>query len=115
MSPLSFLKRPTHWLGAIMKYGGTHSNFAYEHYGRRVSPERAGLNLATWKAAGNAAEPINAEVLEKFIETFEPCGFRRAASAPAYGLEGNVSFHQHDLTPDHAFSMWTQMPPLMGA
>ena len=90
MSPLSFLKRPTHWLGVITKYGGTHSqapNFAYEHCIRRVSPEeRAGLNLASWKAAGNAAEPINPVVLEKFIETFEPCGFRRAASAPAYGL-----------------------------
>ena len=90
MSPLSFLKRPTHWLGAITKYGGTHSqapNFAYEHCIRRISPEeRAGLNLASWKAAGNAAEPINPDVLEKFIETFEPCGFQRAASAPAYGL-----------------------------
>jgi acyl-CoA synthetase (AMP-forming)/AMP-acid ligase II len=90
MSPLSFLKRPSHWLGAITKYGGTHSqapNFAYEHCIRRTSPEeRAGLNLSTWKAAGNAAEPINPEVLEKFIETFEPCGFQRAASAPAYGL-----------------------------
>jgi len=90
MSPLSFLKRPTHWLGAITKYGGTHSqapNFAYEHCIRRISSEeRAGLNLASWKAAGNAAEPINPVVLEKFIETFEPCGFRRAASAPAYGL-----------------------------
>ena len=90
MSPLSFLKRPSHWLGAISKYGGTHSqapNFAYEHCIRRVSPEeRAGLNLASWRAAGNAAEPINPEVLEKFIQTFEPCGFQRAASAPAYGL-----------------------------
>jgi acyl-CoA synthetase (AMP-forming)/AMP-acid ligase II len=90
MSPLSFLKRPTHWLGAITKYGGTHSqapNFAYEHCIRRVSPEeRASLNLASWKAAGNAAEPINPVVLEKFIETFEPCGFRRGGSAPAYGL-----------------------------
>jgi acyl-CoA synthetase (AMP-forming)/AMP-acid ligase II len=90
MSPLSFLKRPSHWLGAITKYGGTHSqapNFAYEHCIRRISPEeRADLNLVTWKAAGNAAEPINPEVLEKFIETFEPCGFQRAASAPAYGL-----------------------------
>ena len=90
MSPLSFLKRPTHWLGAISKYGGTHSqapNFAYEHCIRRISPaERANLNLASWKAAGNAAEPINPEVLEAFIETFEPCGFRRTAAAPAYGL-----------------------------
>ena len=90
MSPLSFLKRPTHWLGAISKYGGTHSqapNFAYEHCIRRISPaERANLNLGSWRAAGNAAEPINPQVLEEFIETFEPCGFRRTASAPAYGL-----------------------------
>jgi acyl-CoA synthetase (AMP-forming)/AMP-acid ligase II len=90
MSPLSFLKRPAHWLGAISKYGGTHSqapNFAYEHCIRRINPEeRAGLNLSTWKAAGNAAEPINPDVLDTFIETFEPCGLRRAASAPAYGL-----------------------------
>ena len=90
MSPLSFLKRPSHWLAAISKYRGTHSqapNIAYEHCIRRVSPEeRSGLNLASWQAAGNAAEPINPEVLEKFIETFAPCGFRRAASAPAYGL-----------------------------
>jgi acyl-CoA synthetase (AMP-forming)/AMP-acid ligase II len=90
MSPLTFLKRPAHWLGAISKYGGTHSqapNFAYEHCIRRTTlEERAGLDLSTWEAAGNAAEPINPDVLEKFIETFEPCGFRRAASAPAYGL-----------------------------
>jgi acyl-CoA synthetase (AMP-forming)/AMP-acid ligase II len=90
MSPLTFLKRPAHWLGAISKYGGTHSqapNFAYEHCIRRMkAEERAGLNLSTWKAAGNAAEPINPDVLDKFIETFEPCGFRRSAAAPAYGL-----------------------------
>jgi acyl-CoA synthetase (AMP-forming)/AMP-acid ligase II len=90
MSPLTFLKRPAHWLGAISKYGGTHSqapNFAYEHCIRRMNAEeRAGLNLSTWKAAGNAAEPINPDVLDKFIETFEPCGFRRSAAAPAYGL-----------------------------
>jgi acyl-CoA synthetase (AMP-forming)/AMP-acid ligase II len=90
MSPLTFLKRPMHWLGAISKYAGTHSqapNFAYEHCLRRISAEeRASLNLSNWKAAGNAAEPINPDVLEKFIETFEPCGFRRTAAAPAYGL-----------------------------
>jgi acyl-CoA synthetase (AMP-forming)/AMP-acid ligase II len=90
MSPLSFLKRPAHWLGAITRYQGTHSqapNFAYDHCIRRTSEaERSGLDLSSWKAAGNAAEPINPEVLEKFIETFEPFGFRREAASPAYGL-----------------------------
>ena len=90
MSPLSFLKRPAHWLGAIGKYHGTHSqapNFAYDHCIRRISDiERDGLDLSSWKAAGNAAEPINSDVLETFIRTFEPVGFRREAAAPAYGL-----------------------------
>ena len=30
--------------------------------------------------------PLTLMWLEKFIETFEPCGFRRTSSAPAYGL-----------------------------
>ena len=90
MSPLSFLKRPAHWLGAITKYRGTHSqapNFAYDHCIRRMTDaEREGLDLSSWKVAGNAAEPINPEVLERFIVTFEPFGFQRSASAPAFGL-----------------------------
>ena len=90
MSPLSFMKRPTHWLGAITKYQGTHSqapNFAYDHCIRRIrAEERGGLDLASWKAAGNAAEPINPRVLETFVETFKPFGFRREAFAPAFGL-----------------------------
>jgi acyl-CoA synthetase (AMP-forming)/AMP-acid ligase II len=90
MSPLSFLKRPVHWLGAISKYRGTHSqapNFAYDHCIRRITDEeRENLDLSSWTAAGNAAEPINPEVLVRFIETFGPVGFRRSASAPAYGL-----------------------------
>ena len=118
MSPLSFLKRPTHWLGAITKYRGTHSqapNFAYEHCIRRVSPEeRAGLNLASWKAAGNAAEPINPEVLEKFIETFEPCGFQRPPPRQLMDLpRRRCSSRRPGSTPDRAFSNWTRTPSLM--
>jgi acyl-CoA synthetase (AMP-forming)/AMP-acid ligase II len=90
MSPMSFLKRPVHWLGAISKYRGTHSqapNFAYDHCIRRMNEaDLEGLDLSSWKAAGNAAEPINSEVLESFIRMFEPAGFRRSAAAPAYGL-----------------------------
>jgi acyl-CoA synthetase (AMP-forming)/AMP-acid ligase II len=90
MSPLSFMKRPSQWLHAISRFGGTHSqapNFAYDHCVRRVRPEeKRGLDLSSWKAAGNAAEPINPDVLEAFIEAFEPHGFRRDTFSPAYGL-----------------------------
>jgi acyl-CoA synthetase (AMP-forming)/AMP-acid ligase II len=90
MSPLSFMKRPSQWLNAVSRFGGTHSqapNFAYDHCVRRVRPEETrGLDLSTWKAAGNAAEPINPDVLEAFVAAFEPHGFRRKAFSPAYGL-----------------------------
>ena len=90
MSPLSFLKRPAYWLGAISQYGATHSqapNFAYEQCVRRILPaECVGLNLTSWIAAGNAAEPINPRVFEAFVERFGPFGFRKQALAPAFGL-----------------------------
>lgn len=90
MSPFSFIKQPMRWLEAIAKYNGTHSqapNFAYDLCVRRAKPKQLEtLDLSTWQAAGNAAEPINPKVMEKFVETFAPCGFRWNTFAPAYGL-----------------------------
>jgi acyl-CoA synthetase (AMP-forming)/AMP-acid ligase II len=90
MSPLSFMKRPSQWLHAISRFGGTHSqapNFAYDHCVLRIRPEeKRGLDLSSWQTAGNAAEPINPDVLESFIDAFEPHGFRRSTFSPAYGL-----------------------------
>jgi acyl-CoA synthetase (AMP-forming)/AMP-acid ligase II len=90
MSPFSFIKQPMRWLGAISHYRATHSqapNFAYDLCVRRAKPKQlAKLDLSSWQAAGNAAEPINPKVMQSFFETFEPCGFRWNAFAPAYGL-----------------------------
>ena len=36
--------------------------------------------------AFNGAEPVRAETLERFTETFAPCGFRREAFYPCYGM-----------------------------
>ncbi|MDJ0576140.1 MAG: AMP-binding protein [Xenococcaceae cyanobacterium MO_234.B1] len=90
MSPFSFIRRPFHWLQTISRYRATHSqapNFAYEQCLRRITPEqKLELDLSSWQMAGNAAEPINPKVLESFIQTFAPCGFRPQAMCPAYGL-----------------------------
>ena len=90
MSPLSFVKQPSRWLRAISRYRATHSeafNFAYESCVQKTTPEqREGLDLRSWRMAGNGAEPIRAETLERFVETFGPCGFRRDAFYPSYGL-----------------------------
>ena len=90
MSPMTFLQRPVRWLEAISRYRATTSggpNFAYELCVRKISAEqRATLDLSSWRVAFNGAEPIRHETLESFASTFAPCGFRREAFYPCYGL-----------------------------
>jgi 8-amino-7-oxononanoate synthase len=90
MSPMSFLQRPFRWLQAISRYRGTTGggpNFAYDLCIRKVTAEqRSKLDLSSWTVAFNGAEPVRAETLERFAEMFEPCGFRREAFYPCYGL-----------------------------
>jgi acyl-CoA synthetase (AMP-forming)/AMP-acid ligase II len=94
MSPFAFIKRPIQWLRNITKYRVTHSqapNFAYDLCIRRVKPQEiVELDLSSWQAAGNAAEPINPKVMERFVEVFSPCGFNWTSFAPAYGLAENT-------------------------
>jgi fatty-acyl-CoA synthase len=90
MSPLAFLTRPERWLKAFHKYGGTISaapNFAYELCVRKIADKDIeGVDLSSWRAALNGAEPVNPETLERFAQRFAAHGFRRDAQLPVYGL-----------------------------
>jgi len=90
MSPMAFLQKPFRWLQAISRYHARSCagpNFAYDLCVQKITPDqRAKLDLSCWEVAGNAAEPIRAETLDRFAETFEPCGFRRSAFYPCYGM-----------------------------
>ena len=90
MSPMSFLQRPLQWLQAITRYRATTSggpNFAYDLCVRKANAEDlATLNLSSWSVAFNGAEPVRQETMDRFAETFAPCGFRREAFRPCYGL-----------------------------
>jgi len=90
MSPTAFLQQPFRWLRLISEHLVTHSggpNFAYDLCVSRISAEqRATLDLSHWRVAFNGAEPIRHETLERFAQTFAPCGFQRRALYPAYGL-----------------------------
>ncbi len=90
MAPVAFLLKPMRWLKAITKYQATHSaapNFAYDLCVRKFKPEQAqGLDLSKWRMALNGAQPIRAEVIEQFCQTFADYGFKRAAFCPGYGL-----------------------------
>jgi len=90
LSPLAFLQRPMRWLRAISNYkvsvsGGP--NFAYDLCARKATPEDiATLDLSHWQVAFNGAEPVRFETMERFAETFAPCGFKDEAFFPCYGL-----------------------------
>src|SRR5829696_6493792 len=90
MSPTSFLQHPLKWLQAISRLRAHTSggpNFAYDICARRSTPEeRATLDLSSWEVAFTGAEPVRQETLERFAAAFAPCGFRREAFYPAYGL-----------------------------
>ena len=90
MSPLAFLQQPSRWLRAISRYRGTTSggpNFAYDLCSQKISEaERDLLDLSCWTVAFNGAEPVRAETLQRFVNFFEPCGFKREAFYPCYGL-----------------------------
>ena len=90
MSPLAFLSRPDRWLWAIHKHRGTISpapNFAYELCVRKIADKDIeGLDLSSWRAATNGAEPVCAATLERFAARFTHFGFRREALMPVYGL-----------------------------
>ena len=90
LSAASFLQRPARWLEVITRYRGTISgapNFAYELCVEKVTEEdKSGLDLSSWETAYCGAEPIRADTLERFARAFEPCGFRRDALYPCFGL-----------------------------
>jgi 1-acyl-sn-glycerol-3-phosphate acyltransferase len=90
MSPLAFLARPALWLETIARHRGSISaapNFAYEMCVRHVGEDAlAGLDLSSWRLAFNGAEPVSPATLEAFAARFAPCGLRREAITPVYGL-----------------------------
>lgn len=95
MSPVSFLQRPFRWLQAITRFKGTISgapNFAYDLCVEKITKDQIKtLDLSSWRLAFCGAEPVRPETLDRFAETFEPCGFRKQAFYPCYGLaEGTL-------------------------
>jgi acyl-CoA synthetase (AMP-forming)/AMP-acid ligase II len=90
MRPESFLRQPARWLKAITKYRAAYSsapNFAYELCVDRIqAAELTEVDLSGWRVATNAAEPVRADVVERFTRRFAAYGFQPNAMTPSYGL-----------------------------
>ncbi len=90
ISPLAFLTRPERWFWAAHQHRatlGAAPNFAYELCVRKIAErDLEGLDLSSWRALLNGAEPVNSETLERFVKRFARYGFRPEAQLPVYGL-----------------------------
>jgi len=90
MSPLAFLSRPSSWMRAIHRHRGTMSggpNFAFELCLRRIPDEEMqGIDLASWRFAFNAAEPVSPQTIVEFEKRFAKWGLRKNCLSPSYGL-----------------------------
>jgi len=93
MSPLAFLTKPQRWLWAIHRHGGTLAaspNFGYEFCVRRIANEDIeNLDLSSWRAAFNGAEPVSPDTVRRFCDRFADYGFRREAYMSVFGLAEN--------------------------
>lgn len=96
MSPIDFMQQPVLWLQAISRYRATTSggpNFAYDMLCRQVPENQlASLDLSSWEVAFSGAEPVRPETMAQFSAKFAPCGFRREAFYPCYGMAEAVLF-----------------------
>ena len=96
MAPVTFLQQPLRWLQALSSLRITASggpNFAYDLCIKKATPETIKtLDLSSWTLAFTGAEPVRAETLARFAETFAPCGFRPEAFYPCYGLAETTLF-----------------------
>lgn len=95
MAPAYFLQRPARWLQAVSRYGATVTgapNFAYDFAVRKTKTELIpALKLSSLSVAFSGAEPIHADTMRRFADTFAPSGFRYDAFLPCYGLaEGTL-------------------------
>lgn len=93
MPPQAFLARPIRWLRAIDHHRGTLSaapNFGYELCTRKIlEAEMQDLNLSSWRAAFNGAEPVSWSTIQRFTQKFVNQGFHPQAMMPVYGLAEN--------------------------
>ena len=90
MSPVAFLTQPIRWLQAISTFRATASggpNFAYAWCTMKIEPSQChDLDLSCWEVAFNGAEPVRADVMDRFAEKFAPYGFNAKAFYPCYGM-----------------------------
>lgn len=90
MSPFHWVNAPQDLFKAVHEFKGTLTwmpNFGYNHCARRIRDEDLeGVDVSSWRAITNAAEPVRADSHRMFYERFERFGLREGALAASYGM-----------------------------
>lgn len=90
MAPNAFMQRPLGWLRAISHYRAEVAcgpNFGFDLCVSRYRADQMdGVDLSSLRIALNGAEPVRADTIARFIETFAPHGLDSRAIYPAYGM-----------------------------
>jgi fatty-acyl-CoA synthase len=88
-----FARRPLAWLDIITRNPGTSVSysptFGYDICSRRMSSQTRAedrFDLSRWRIAGNGADMIRPDVMQAFVDSFAPAGFKASAFCPSYGL-----------------------------
>ena len=85
-----FARRPLLWLELASRRRATvlcSPNFGYQHYLKQYEAKRpTGLDLSAVRLIFNGAEPISAELCQRFVETLAPHGLSPHSMFTVYGL-----------------------------
>ena len=89
-SPIDFLRGPSLWFRLLSDYRATIAvapQFALNLCLRRVAPDDLeGLDLSPLRVLLNGAEPVIADAVRQFEETYAVLGLRPGVVTPCYGL-----------------------------
>lgn len=93
MKTEDFARRPLAWLDLISRNQGNSISysptFGYDICARRMSSQTKAsdrFDLARWRIAGNGADMIRPDVMQRFVDAFADAGFKATAFMPSYGL-----------------------------
>ncbi|MEO6087653.1 MAG: fatty acyl-AMP ligase [Umezawaea sp.] len=90
MDPMSFLRRPFHWLRMMDRHDVTATaapDFGYDLCVKRVTDDQlADLDLSRLGKAVCGSEPVRPSTMRSFSERFAASGLRPNALVPMYGL-----------------------------
>jgi fatty-acyl-CoA synthase len=101
---MDFVREPEMWLWAIHRRRGTLSwspNFGYAVCASRLPDDAvAGLDLASWRIAISASEPVLASTSRAFVERFARYGLPTSAITPGWGLAETVTISTTTTAPE---------------